>query len=483
MCECALRARGKSRCSAVRSKKPNENSAPRTLEVDFRPLGSMNVRWLQPGVPLRSDEDSCSTSRQVLVYDGSGVSAASRDDTLRFLRSFLDGRYDVQTVSPRTLKEEPWTATCALLVVPGGRDLPYCHDLGIAGTRKIRDWVRGGGKYLGICAGAYFASSSIEFEVGQPLEVTGRRDLAFFDGLCRGTVFPGFEYDSDAGARHVEIALNRTAWRDFWPQSPSSVTVFYNGGGAFFPNAMADPASWTPLASYADAPDSPAAGVLCYPGRGRAVLWGVHPEHAIRISEDPVRAGSAERARLEMLRASLTALELDVGAGPAAPPQLSALYLSSDRPGLVSDVAAAIAAASEMSGPAETTLCDRHDTFIMQPVPTAGSFETAPTTTDAATDTEAEPDLHAEPKRIFVCDASLPDRTRTPLFDTNAYFARLGPRAKIGRALLYGEVVTSTQTMLDRSVRTTIPELQSREADSLDIRKATTVFSLVSRTE
>lgn len=42
-------------------------------------------------------------------------------------------------------------------VIPGGRDLPYCRDLnGYINDRIIR-YVKEGGVYMGICAGAYYA--------------------------------------------------------------------------------------------------------------------------------------------------------------------------------------------------------------------------------------------------------------------------------------------------------------------------------------
>lgn len=384
------------------------------------------------------------------MYDGSGVAAASRDNVLRCLRSLLGHRYDVQTVSPRSLKEEPWTDTCALLVFPGGRDLPYCHDLGQSGTRRIREWVHGGGRYLGICAGAYFASDHIEFEVGTPLEVSGKRDLGFFPGLCRGTVYPGFEYDSDAGARQVELVLNRTAWRDFWPQTPATCVVPYNGGGAFFPKPGASAASWTSLASYSDLPLTPSAGVLCHPGAGRAVLWAVHPEHPVRYEADPARTTVAERTRSLLLHATLTALELEVGDAATTSPRLTPLLLTSDRADGPQQIAAAIASRGQATGPAEVTLSDRHDTYVLHPIEAFDSRHAE--CEDGTEDDVADPiaRLHAQPKSIYVSSERLPTRSETPLFDVPKYFDLLHPHADIGRVLLYGETVTSTQTLLDR---------------------------------
>ncbi|KWU43034.1 class II aaRS and biotin synthetase [Rhodotorula sp. JG-1b] len=386
----------------------------------------------------------------VLVYDGSGVAAASRDNTLRFLKALLSHRYDVQTVSPRSIKEEPWTDTCALLVFPGGRDLPYCYDLGQTGTRRIREWVHGGGRYLGICAGAYFASSEIEFEVGRPLEVTGERALGFFPGLCRGTVYPGFEYDSDAGARLVELSLNRTAWRDFWPQTPASCVTSYNGGGAFLPSRDASASAWTSLASYSDLPDAPSAGVLCQFGSGRAVLWGVHPEHPVRYEDDPGRTAAAERTRSLLLHATLTALELEVGDPATALPHLTPLFLTSDRLDRSRQIATALAARGQASGPTEVTLADRHDTYILRPMEALDSHDAEMHfVQDGAEDPIAQ--LHALPKSIYVASERLPTSVETPLFDIPEYFDLLDPQGDMGRVLIYGESVTSTQTLLDRN--------------------------------
>lgn len=47
-----------------------------------------------------------------------------------------------------------------------------------------------GGKYLGICAGAYFASSRCEFEADR----LKYRDLAFTSAIAKGSVSSGFVY-------------------------------------------------------------------------------------------------------------------------------------------------------------------------------------------------------------------------------------------------------------------------------------------------
>ena len=118
-------------------------------------------------------------AHQVLVYSGPGVSPLSLSHTILTLSLLLLPHYTVQSVSPTTLHNEPWEPSCALLVIPGGRDLPYVDELGVKTrvTKRIREFIEHGGKYLGICAGAYFGSETVIFDQGGDMEVVGKRDL------------------------------------------------------------------------------------------------------------------------------------------------------------------------------------------------------------------------------------------------------------------------------------------------------------------
>lgn len=106
----------------------------------------------------------------------------------------------------KELLAEGWQAECLALVMPGGADLPYCRRLNGRGNEIIRGmknhlqhsesihacgaatqkaemslvmqwhksmrvlsgsgYVEGGGAYIGLCAGAYYASSYVEFAIG-----------------------------------------------------------------------------------------------------------------------------------------------------------------------------------------------------------------------------------------------------------------------------------------------------------------------------
>lgn len=395
----------------------------------------------------------------VLVYNGSGVSASSRDHALYALRSFLSHRYDVQLVSPKSLRLEPWTESCALLVFPGGRDIPYQFDLEGKANRRIRDWVEAGGRYLGFCAGAYYASKTVQFEMGTPMEVVGDRELCFFPGICRGTAFPGFQYETEAGAREVRLELDRAAWRDHWSQSPEEVEVWYNGGGVFVMNDKAAAAGVQVLATYSQLEGHPVAGVLTRPGgRGKAVLWSAHPEHPTFMpSPSLVRSGESkhqekERRRRGLLRSTLALLDLDVSDEPAPPPQLLPLVLTSPNPTLMANTAASLASKCKSDDVGSILLDDRNDCFALHPATYITALFDKARARPGSSDVDV---LRTTVKDIAIFTEHLPSRTLTPLFDLAKYYEELARAAgtnepAFGNVLLYGEAVTSTQTMLDK---------------------------------
>lgn len=180
--------------------------------------------------------------------------------------------------------KEPWAPTCALLVFPGGGDLGYCRALDGEGNRRIGDFVRRGGAYLGFCAGGYYGTRRCEFEVGNKLlEVIGNRELGFFPGTCRGGAFKGFEYHSEKGARATKLKVAKDL---IGGDGPKEVLSYYNGGGVFVDAASIKDRKVEVLASYEEeidvsGGDGKAAVVICDVGNGKALLTGPHPEYVV----------------------------------------------------------------------------------------------------------------------------------------------------------------------------------------------------------
>lgn len=216
------------------------------------------------------------------AQSGNGSTIESVRHCLYTLRRLLAPNYAVIPVTDTAIIKEPWTSSCALLVFPGGADLGYCRSLNGEGNRRIEQYVRRGGAYLGLCAGAYYGSSRCEFEVGNgKLEVIGPRELSFFPGTCRGCAFKGFVYHSEAGAKAVELKVIKEAFKT--GILPQTFRSYYNGGGIFVDAGKYADKGVEILATYADQTDveggdRPAAVVYCKVGEGGALLTGPHPE-------------------------------------------------------------------------------------------------------------------------------------------------------------------------------------------------------------
>ena len=185
-----------------------------------------------------------------------------------------------------------WVSTTTTLVIPGGADLPYCSKLDGQGTDTIRGFVESGGRFLGICAGAYFGANECRFHEGDPrgFEVVGPRKLAFYPAAAVGPALAPYYYNSHKGAR---VAVLTTL------ASGSETRYAYCNGGCYFEDpAVVDPAlPVRVLARYLN-DDVPSKGrpaaVECRFGRGLAVLLGVHAEtsplsldHGIALDQDP----------------------------------------------------------------------------------------------------------------------------------------------------------------------------------------------------
>lgn len=452
----------------------------------FRALCLARIPFIRTGSP-NFLLHTVPPSMNILVYSGDGTARTSLSHTISTLKSFLGHSHDILPVDARTLADDPWSDTCSLLVIPGGRDLSYVRDLAGKANDRIRRYVESGGRYWGICAGAYYASSEIEFEKGDKvMEVCGPRELKFYPGTSKGTVFPGFVYNSESGARSVSLALNADLLKDYYPSAPSvpsAIQIYYNGGCHFSQPHLFPSTDVQVLAWYDDdssGPEHPKAAVVqCRVGRGTAILVGVHPEYdPLRLDQkNPNYAASgilerltaAEDERKRFMRALLARIGLEpVGfVDHLAPdkttvtenivPDLTPLYLSSVDTETVRAVAAAIRGigSKDSNDPTFTLVTDANDTFRI--VPTGA---TLPPTRSAEPNEEHDP--AKEVKTIIVCDtpSSVPTRGETPFFDLADFYTRLrenrerefagGKWFKFGSYVIYAEVVTSTQTILDK---------------------------------
>lgn len=207
------------------------------------------------------------TKQTIRIYIGQGAGEESVAQAKFSLEEYFTPRgIGVGTITTEELLSSPWEGETLLLVMPGGRDIPYCEALHGRGCTRIRAFLEQGGRYLGLCAGAYFAASYCEFDRGMPLEVCGKRELGLFEGRAIGPAYgPGtYVYGSERGARISTLE---------WKGKTTSLYTYFNGG-CFFD----EPVTSEVMARFKDLPDSPPAIVRARIGHGVAVLSGVHPE-------------------------------------------------------------------------------------------------------------------------------------------------------------------------------------------------------------
>lgn len=119
-------------------------------------------------------------SGKIFLYEGKGA----WDSGIENLEAFLkDQKLSFETKQPRDLiLGELATEDPTLLIMPGGESWVYLEDLGAEGAQNIRNYVAAGGSYLGICAGAFYATSHRE---------GGAATGPYGIGLLEGTAYDG----------------------------------------------------------------------------------------------------------------------------------------------------------------------------------------------------------------------------------------------------------------------------------------------------
>jgi glutamine amidotransferase-like uncharacterized protein len=215
--------------------------------------------------------DALAVNHVVYIYAGPGVSKSSLAQIKNTLNFILQPNYQILEIFPEQILHDDWETHTALLIIPGGADIPYARALDGIGNQKIRSYVENGGSFLGICAGGYYGGEFVEFAINTDLEVQGKRELGFFPGIVRGPVLAPYDYQSESGARAAQIR-----WTNQGFPKNTVFSVYFNGGGYFVDATEKKLVSV--LASY-DIEEEFAAIVECQVGSGKAILSGVHFEY------------------------------------------------------------------------------------------------------------------------------------------------------------------------------------------------------------
>jgi phosphoribosylformylglycinamidine (FGAM) synthase-like amidotransferase family enzyme len=203
---------------------------------------------------------------RVAVYDDTGSPRTASDfkrvfggDPKEFQMTFVTA----QQIREGVLKNED------VLVQGGGGAHTQSEELEAAGRDAIREFVKNGGGYLGICAGAYLASSAKASDLGilNALVV----DSAHW-ARGRGDVELGF---TPAGQKEIG-------------ESKAKVTVMYHQGPLLAPAGRSDLGAYTEVAKFdteiaqKGAPHGVMQGTTALAsgmyGKGRVFVISPHPE-------------------------------------------------------------------------------------------------------------------------------------------------------------------------------------------------------------
>ena len=158
--------------------------------------------------------------------------------------------------------------TYDVIVFPGGSGSSQSKSIGEAGLNNVREFVRGGGGYVGICAGAYLACSNFTWGLGilnaRTVSSKWRRGLGI-----------------------VETELTEPG-KELLGKVDSRFKVRYNNGPIIKPGDRTDLPAYTPLAMFRTemaengSPvgvmvNSPAQAIGTF-GKGRVFISSPHPE-------------------------------------------------------------------------------------------------------------------------------------------------------------------------------------------------------------
>ncbi len=208
---------------------------------------------------------------QIALYNDGGY--GTWQDGLIALEQFLNWKgVAYQEVNADTLNNTDWGSHYQAICFPGGYAYYYKLAIDSNGIRRIKQFVQQGGGYLGICAGAYFASDSVVWEEDGLLDYP----LDLFDGVAIGAIDSITPWDGYTMTR-VDLNLKHPI-NQF---EPGSEMILYYGGPYFRKHNGAQMDTVGTWQGYYDLPGI----ITCNYGQGRVLLMGPHPE----IEEDSDR--------------------------------------------------------------------------------------------------------------------------------------------------------------------------------------------------
>ena len=360
----------------------------------------------------------------VLVYTGPESLQTSVSRTITALRFALYPHYTVQPITLQSFVSQPWSTSCALLVFPACRDhLEFSNTV----VAAIRTYVEKGGALLGLRAGVKYGG----FFLGQ-----GEYSLRFQHAQTGSSIYCDFPSGTDENLKRISIV----------GEDGTSVAGIAEGADVNFEGVDVNGIARV-LARRAE--DNRVIAAELAVGGGKIALWGVQLEVPVVVEDGSPETRLAEEQRRALFGKTLQSLGLQLpSTSPDQPPYPLPQFLVSapSKPDIVTRVLQSL----ELKPPA--TLQDKNDTFGFH-VASEGESLLVHARASSGEDTT---------RHIVVYEnGTLPPTSLTPHFNVQQYFEDLeaahqkagrvvGDPWAVGEAFLYGEAVTSTQTLMDK---------------------------------
>ncbi len=150
------------------------------------------------------------------------------------------------------------------IVFPGGYSWFQQLSAGPRGLEAVRDYVQQGGRYLGICAGAFLAAREVHWE-GEKYSYP----LVLFDGVAEGSIR---EIAAWPAAGRAKLSVT-AAGRNLGIAAADGREIYYQGGCRFTGGSDV-----TTLATYFDGSPAIIRRPFGRNRKGTVVLTGVHFE-------------------------------------------------------------------------------------------------------------------------------------------------------------------------------------------------------------
>ena len=203
---------------------------------------------------------------KIAIFEGKGASDGGIENTVGRMQSLPQANITrVKAKDWATIDLKPFD----VIVFSGGSGSAQAEAIGEAGRNNVREFVRGGGGYVGICAGAYLACSNFKWSLG----ILNASTVS--SKWQRGQGFLEFEVTDEGRKLLGEVkGLHK---------------VRYHNGPIIMPGERTDVPAYTPVALFRSeiaeygSPvgvmvNSPAQALGTF-GKGRVFISSPHPEN------------------------------------------------------------------------------------------------------------------------------------------------------------------------------------------------------------